>query len=139
MNENEYSKPIRTRLGYHIVFVEHITFPAILAEDEYQYRKQGIESQLRLRKQQLISNDYVFELMSELDVQTNTQNLIELRDIISNLDINSIVQETVNPENSEVIWTDNRINKLTNSFDRNAVLATYELDGQLQVFSFGDF
>ena len=110
-----------------------------MAEDEYQYRKQGIESQLRLRKQQLISNDYVFELMSELDVQTNTQNLIELRDIISNLDINSIVQETVNPENSEVIWTDNRINKLTNSFDRNAVLATYELDGQLQVFSFGEY
>ena len=64
-NENEYSKPIRTRLGYHIVFVEHITLPAILAEDEYQYRKQGIESQLRLRKQQLISNDYVFELMSD--------------------------------------------------------------------------
>ena len=138
-NEGEYSKPIRTRLGYHIIFVDHITFPAILAEDEYQYRKQGIESQLRLRKQQLISNDYVFELMSELDVQTNTQNLIELREIISNLDNNSIVQETVNPENSEVIWTDNRINKLTNSFDRNAVLATYELDGQLQVFSFGEY
>ena len=138
-NEGEYSKPIRTRLGYHIIFVDHITFPAILAEDEYQYRKQGIESQLRLRKQQLISNDYIYELMSELDVQTNTQNLIELREIISNLDNNSIVQETVNPENSEVIWTDNRIKKLTNSFDGNAVLATYELDGQLQVFSFGEY
>ena len=138
-NEGEYSKPIRTRLGYHIIFVDHITFPAILAEDEYQYRKQGIESQLRLRKQQLISNDYIYELMSELDVQTNTQNLIELREIISNLDNNSIVQETVNPENSEVIWTDNRIKKLTNSFDGNAVLTTYELDGQLQVFSFGEY
>ena len=138
-NEGEYSKPIRTRLGYHIIFVDHITFPAILAEDEYQYRKQGIESQLRLRKQQLISNDYIHELMSELDVQTNTQNLIELREIISNLDNNSIVQETVNPENSEVIWTDNRIKKLTNSFDGNAVLTTYELDGQLQVFSFGEY
>ncbi len=138
-NEGEYSKPIRTRLGYHIIFVDHITFPAILAEDEYQYRKQGIESQLRLRKQQLISNDYIYELMSELDVQTNTQNLKELREIISNLDNNSIVQETVNPENSEVIWTDNRIKKLTNSFDGNAVLTTYELDGQLQVFSFGEY
>ena len=138
-NEGEYSKPIRTRLGYHIIFVDHITFPAILAEDEYQYRKKGIESQLRLRKQQLISNDYIYELMSELDVQTNTQNLIELREIISNLDNNSIVQETVNPENSEVIWTDNRIKKLTNSFDGNAVLTTYELDGQLQVFSFGEY
>ncbi|CAI8288055.1 MAG: putative parvulin-type peptidyl-prolyl cis-trans isomerase [Rhodothermaeota bacterium MED-G12] len=138
-NEGEYSKPIRTRLGYHIIFVDHITFPAILAEDEYQYRKQGIESQLRLRKQQLTSNDYIYELMSELDVQTNTQNLIELREIISNLDNNSIVQETVNPENSEVIWTDNRIKKLTNSFDGNAVLTTYELDGQLQVFSFGEY
>ena len=87
-------------MGYHIVYVEHIIFPAILAEDEYQYRKQGIESQLRLRKQQMISDNYVFELPSGLDVQTSNDNLIKLRDVISNLGNDIITQESNNPENA---------------------------------------
>ena len=139
INEGQYSEPIRTRLGYHIVYVEHIIFPAILAEDEYQYRKQGIESQLRLRRQQLISDNYVFELMSGLEVQTSNDNLIELRDIISNLGNDIITQESNNPENTDVIWTDKKIEQLANSFDRNAVLATYVLDDQIQVFTFGEY
>jgi len=48
-NEGEYSEPVRSSLGYHILYVEYIEFPAMLAEDEYQYRKKGVESQLRLR------------------------------------------------------------------------------------------
>ncbi|NBW69934.1 MAG: hypothetical protein EBR32_00780 [Bacteroidetes bacterium] len=138
-NEGQYSEPIKTRLGYHIVYVEHIIFPAILAEDEYQYRKQGIESQLRLRKQQIISDNYVFELMSGLDVQTSNDNLIKLRDLISNLGNDIITQESNNPENADIIWTDKRIEQLANSFDRNAVLATYILDNQIQVFTFGEY
>ena len=138
-NEGQYSEPIKTRLGYHIVYVEHIIFPAILAEDEYQYRKQGIESQLRLRKQQMISDNYVFELMSGLDVQTSNDNLIKLRDVISNLGNDIITQESNNPENADVIWTDKRIEQLANSFNRNAVLATYVLDNQIQVFTFGEY
>ena len=138
-NEGQYSEPIKTRLGYHIVYVEHIIFPAILAEDEYQYRKQGIESQLRLRKQQMISDNYVLDLMSGLEVQTSNDNLMKLRYVISNLGNDIITQESNNPENADVVWTDKRIEQLANSFDRNAVLATYMLDNQIQVFTFGEY
>ena len=138
-NEGQYSEPIKTRLGYHIIYVEHIIFPAILAEDEYQYRKQGIESQLRLRKQQMISDNYVLDLMSGLEVQTSNDNLMKLRNVISNLGNDIITQESNNPENADVVWTDKRIEQLANSFDRNAVLATYMLDNQIQVFTFGEY
>ena len=138
-NEGQYSEPIKTRLGYHIVYVEYIIFPAILAEDEYQYRKQGIESQLRLRKQQMISDNYVLDLMSGLEVQTSNDNLMKLRYVISNLGNDIITQESNNPENADVVWTDKRIEQLANSFDRNAVLATYMLDNQIQVFTFGEY
>ena len=138
-NEGQYSEPIKTRLGYHIIYVEHIIFPAILAEDEYQYRKQGIESQLRLRKQQMISDNYILDLMSGLEVQTSNDNLMKLRYVISNLGNDIITQESNNPENADVVWTDKRIEQLANSFDRNAVLATYMLDNQIQVFTFGEY
>ena len=138
-NEGEYSEPVRSSLGYHILYVEYIEFPAMLAEDEYQYRKKGVESQLRLRRQRLVSNDHIYELMSGLNVQTNNDNLLELRDVISNLDGEGIFEQPTTAESAEALWTDERVERLANSFDRNAVLATYDLDGQTQVFSFGEY
>jgi len=138
-NEGEYSEPVRSSLGYHILYVEYIEFPAMLAEDEYQYRKKGVESQLRLRRQRLVSNDHIYELMSGLNVQTNNDNLLELRDVISNLDGKGIFEQPTTAESAEALWTDERVERLANSFDRNAVLATYDLDGQTQVFSFGEY
>ena len=139
INEGEYSEPVRSSLGYHILYVEYIEFPAMLAEDEYQYRKKGVESQLRLRRQRLVSNEYVYELMSGLNVQTNNDNLLQLRDVISNLDGEGIIEQPTTAESAEALWTDERVERLANSFDRNAVLATYDLDGQTQVFSFGEY
>lgn len=138
-NEGEYSEPVRSSLGYHILYVEYIEFPAILAEDEYQYRKKGVESQLRLRRQRLVSNEYIYELMSGLNVQTNNDNLLQLRDVINNLDGEGIIEQPITAESAEALWTDERVERLANSFDRNAVLATYDLDGQTQVFSFGEY
>ena len=139
INEGEYSEPVRSSLGYHILYVEYIEFPAMLAEDEYQYRKKGVESQLRLRRQRLVSNEYIYELMSGLNVQTNNDNLLQLRDVISNLDGEGIIEQPTTAESAEALWTDERVERLANSFDRNAVLATYDLDGQTQVFSFGEY
>ena len=138
-NEGGYSEVVRSSLGYHILYVEYIEFPAMLAEDEYQYRKKGVESQLRLRRQRLVSNEYIYELMSGLNVQTNNDNLLQLRDVISNLDGEGIIEQPTTAESAEALWTDERVERLANSFDRNAVLATYDLDGQTQVFSFSEY
>jgi parvulin-like peptidyl-prolyl isomerase len=138
-NQGKYTEPIRSRLGYHILYVEYIEFPALLAEDEYQYRKQGVESQLRLRRQRLVSNDYVFELMSSLSVQTNQENILELRNVISNLDGDAILRENQSMENEETIWTDDRIRQLEMSVNGEMVLATYEFEGNNESFTVSDY
>lgn len=139
-NQNEFSEPIRTRYGYHIIYVEYIEFPAMLTEDEYQYRKPGVTSQLRLRKQQLVSNDYVRNLMESLNVEADRENLMALRDVISNLDGDAIVQSNRNPEsNEENIWSIDKIEQLETAFDKEAILATYNNDGELIEFTFGDY
>ena len=138
-NQGEYTEPIRSRLGYHILYVEYIEFPALLAEDEYQYRKQGVESQLRLRRQRLVSNDYVFELMSSLSVQTNQVNVLELRDVISNLDGDAILSVPQSIENEETIWTDDRIRQLEMAVRGETVLATYEFEGNNKSFTVSDY
>lgn len=139
-NLNEFSKPIRTQLGYHIIYIEHIEFPAMLTEDDYQYRKKGVTSQLRLRKQQLVSNEYVQTLMDGLSVEADAENIMKLREIILNLDGNTIINTDQNPENiEEGNWTDERIQLLERSFDNEAILASYNQNGVIMEFTFGDY
>lgn len=139
-NLNEFSKPIRTQLGYHIIYIEYIEFPAMLTEDDYQYRKKGVTSQLRLRKQQLVSNEYVQTLMDGLSVEADAENIMKLREIILNLDGNTIINTDQNPENiEEGNWTDERIQLLERSFDNEAILASYNQNGVIMEFTFGDY
>lgn len=138
-NLNEFTEPIRTRYGYHIIYVEYIEFPAILAEDEYQYRKQGVSSQLRLRKQQLISDEYIRTKMEGLNVQPDRENLNELRQIILNLDGEGIISNTPQPENNAYNWTDERLEQLEASLNPELLLATYDLEGSRFEFTAGDY
>ena len=85
----------------------------MLTEDDYQYRKKGVTSQLRLRKQQLVSNEYVQTLMNGLSVEADAENIMKLREIILNLEGNTIINADENPENiEEGNWTDERIQLL---------------------------
>lgn len=129
-NQNEFTEPVRSRYGYHIIYVEYIEFPALLTEDDYQYRKQGVSSQLRLRKQELISNDYIRTKMESLNVQPDRENLNELREIILNLDGDAIINNNPQPENNANVWTDERLEQLEAAVDPNLLLATYELNGE---------
>lgn len=138
-NEGEYTKPVRSRLGHHILYVEYIEFPGLLTEDDYQYRRQGVKSQLRLRRQRMISNDYIFELMSRLNVETNNPNILKLRDVIEQLDGEGILQEVMEGDASETVWKDDRVASLASSFDPSAELASYIRDGIRRSFTFGDY
>lgn len=138
-NQGEYSKPVRSLFGYHIVYVEFIEFPAMITEDEYQYRKPGITSQVRLRKQKLVSNSYVRDLMSTLLVEVDAENLASLRVSIGNMSEDQILDTTQEPEQESNFWDDERIGSLSQSLDQNTVLATYLLKGERVEFTFGNY
>lgn len=137
--EGSYTEPVRSRLGHHILYVERIEFPALLTEDDYQYRKQGVQSQLRLRRQRMVSSDYVVDVMSGLDVKLNRENVLRLRDGIEDLTGDGIPLERSTPETMENVWTDARVRHLASLFDRDLVLASYTEDGTPREFTFGEY
>ncbi len=140
LNQGEFSEPIRTRYGYHIVYVDYITFPAILAEDEFQARIEGTTSQLRLRQQSLSGNDYVYELMSGLDVKVNSPQILKLREKIQALaDDQPELRPEATRRGGEEIWTDSKANRLGVDFENDVVLATYTLNGENKEFTFQDY
>ena len=138
-NQGEFTKPIRSRLGYHIIFVEYIEFPALLAEDDYQYRKKGVGSQVSLRVQSIKADEYVRKLMESLLVEVDGGNILALRDQISGLTRDAILVNEMDRERQYDTWTENSLDQLETVFDKSSVLATYVLDGERIDFTFGDY
>lgn len=139
LNMGEFSPPVKSRFGYHIVFVNFIEFPAMLAEDEYQYRKTGVFSQVRLRNQELKADKYIRDLMGSLDVEVEPDAVIELRNIILELNPEAPVNTTATTEMDNPRWTDDRLQELRAAFNNETVLATFVLDGERQQFTFDDY
>lgn len=138
-NQGEFTKPIRSRLGFHIIYVEYIEFPAMLVEDEYQYRKKGIQSQVRLRTQSIKADEYVRNLMESLLVEVDAPNVLALREAINGVTGDEIVLNEIDRERQYDIWTENSIDQLAASFDKEAVLASFVLDGERIEFTFEDY
>ena len=138
-NEGDFTAPVRSKFGYHIIYVEYIEFPAMLAEDDYQYRKPGLTSQVQLRKQQLVSNDYVRDLMESLAVSADEKNLNDLREVILNLNGDEITNTNQTEENPTANWDDRRLDELEASFPKETVLASYVFAGERVDFTFDDY
>lgn len=138
-NEGDFTAPVRSRYGYHIIYVEYLTRPAMHAEDDFQYRKEGLTSQVRLRKQQLVSDSYVRELMESLDVKGNRDNLAALNDAIVSVEGDEILLTQNELEKGITIWSDDRLAALEASFPNEAVLASFVLGGERVDFTFGDY
>lgn len=139
-NIGEYTRPIRSLFGYHIIYVEYIEFPQILAEDEYQYKKTGLSSQLRLRNQELKANSYIQNLMGTLLIEVDRQKVLDLKKTIEELSDDTIIDLTnSNETQTSDLWSDNQFFRLSSSFDKNSVLANYVFKGERIDFTFQDY
>ena len=131
----EYSEPIRSRFGYHIILVEDRYQQPLITESEYQTKKNGISSQFRLRKRRLEGDQFVRAFMENLNVVAQ-QNAITA--------LNSLLQDfanTVNPRPRIVQPTESRfeIDSLHLNMNPETILATYEWDGELLPFTAGEY
>ncbi|MDA0684238.1 MAG: peptidylprolyl isomerase [Bacteroidetes bacterium] len=131
----EYSEPVRSRFGYHIILVEDRYRQPLITESEYQTKKNGVSSQFRLRKRRLEGDQFVRGFMEDLNVVAQ-QKAIEA--------LNSLLQDfanTVSPRPRIVQPTESQfeIDSLRLNMNPETILATYEWEGELQPFTAGDY
>ena len=139
LNQGEFSEPIRSRYGYHIIYIDFIEFPAILTEDDYQLHIDGTTSQLNLRRQALESNDYIYNLMTSMDVEVDAPKILELKDAIAAISEEGEEFKSIKESTDIETWDRSKVDRLGIEFDENEVLATYMLDGEAFTFTFADY
>lgn len=139
LNEGEFSEPIRTSFGYHIVYVEKVIRQAMLIESEYKVRKQGIENKLKQRRQALQANSYIRNLMGSLDVQMNREVLVNVMEEIQNLPSVKNIEQEKQADVEAATWNDRRLEELTLEVANESVLGTYVLLGERHEFTVQDY
>ncbi len=90
LDVGEYSNPIRSRQGWHIIKVEDRIRTPIIAESEFQNRKNGITGLLRIRKRRLEGDQFVRTFMENLNVQINAEGVRSLRAALGRITNNSV-------------------------------------------------
>ena len=129
-----YTPPIRSRLGYHIILVEDRIRNPILAEDEFQRRRKGVESQLRLRRRRLEGDTAVRAFMEARDVQVNRAVLVSLQDAVRQLG-----ELEPDAQQGSGALTPVQTRALTEALTPSTVLATYAWDGERVAFTLTDY
>ena len=131
-----YSKPVRTRLGIHILQVDDRIRNPLLAEDEFVRRRAGVESQLRLRRRRLEGDRFVRDFMEARNVAINGPALAALQEAMANLvpdPLPDAQQSTQGPlSRAELAQVREALNPQT-------PLATFTIDGQPQTFTLADY
>lgn len=131
------SGPVRSRYGYHLIRVEERVHPALITEDEYQYRRRGLASQVRLRKMRLEGDRFVRSFMEERDVHVEADAVRALAQALAS------VADDVAPEpvpvagGMEVVALPTAA--LTDALTPETVLATYAFGGERLAFTAGDY
>ncbi len=131
MEPGTYSEPVRTRYGYHIIFLENIIQEPLLTESAYLTRRQGLSSQYRQRRRRLEGDRFVQAFMSRLDVQVNAPAVAALNDMINALD----------PTTEEVAGR--VMSRIDDSWkqdvDPSTALLTFDWGGQKEAFTGEDY
>ena len=135
LNVGEYSQPVKSRFGYHIIRVEDIIRNPLLTESEYQTRKNGIGKRERIRKTRLAGDEFVREFMGRLDVTVNAPAVRALNVFLIEAEA-GVESNAVSLLGSESGQVDPA---LLSTLDADVSLATYNWNGQQRSFTVADY
>ena len=121
-----YSAPVRGRHGFHIIKVEDRLAAPIVTESEYQMRRSGIASLLRLRQRRLKGDRYVRAFMDSLHVQVDPDGIRSLQAALNRLETR-VGQSAVDISDSD--------SRTPSALAPETVLATYHQFGQQHTFT----
>jgi len=133
LDAGAYSRPVRTRQGYVILYVENWKLNPIITETEFQQRSESIRFMLHQRDFQMGADSFIRAYMSGLNPAPVLENVQTLQRYLYQR-----LPQKVNPKEIErPVPTD--FIKDQNSLDLQAPLVTFTKEGETFVFRVQDY
>lgn len=131
-----YSEPVRSRLGFHIVYVEDRIRNPLQTESDFERRRKGVESQLRNRRGNIEGDRYIRSFMEARNVAVNRPALLALQAAIDELEGDPLPDAQ---QGDQAPFSPTEQSEILESFLPQTPLATFEIDGQAQTFTLADY
>ena len=125
----DISAPVRSRQGYHIIRVEDRLAAPVLTESEFQTRKVGIASLLRLRRRRLSGDRFVRTFMDGLNVEVHGRHIAALKRALLRIERRAADDIVSSLDESESAV----------ALDPGSVLARYTYNGEEYIFTAADY
>lgn len=125
----EYTPPIRTKFGWHILRVEDRLRNPILTESEFQRRRDDLWHRVRARRFRLEGDRFVRRFMDSLSVTVNEEAMHALRDVI----LAALPADDDSPT-PRVSLDAEEVVAIEEHFSPESELATYVMDGETKSF-----
>jgi len=133
LNAGEYSKPVRTRQGYAIIYVENWKLNPIITETEFEQRSESIRFMLHQRDYQMGADSFIRAYMYGLNPTPVLENVQTLQRFLYQR-----LPQQVNPRELERPVPSDFITD-QNTLDLQAPLVTFTKNGQAYAFRVQDY
>ena len=131
----QYSEPIRSRFGYHIIQVENRLIEPLLTESAYQTAKGGISSQFRLRKRRLEGDSFVRTFMEARNVDVDGNAIKALQSFLADFAVDVAPKTSILPAGEQNFQLDS----LRQNINLDTVLGSFEWEGTRENFTTGHY
>lgn len=130
-----YSRPVRSKFGWHILRVEDRLVNPVLTESEFQVRRSGIEAMARIRRNRVEGDEFIRRMMDGVNVSVNPEGVRLAEEAIEAVLKGREDQEKSPPP---VSLSESEVAFIRETLDPNTPLMTFTVDGQRHTFTAGD-
>jgi hypothetical protein len=121
---------IQSKWGLHIVKVDKVITPAMLAEDQFIAAKKGVESQVRLRKQRRQGDAFVKAFMEATNPIFNEPLMKRMALFLKQVHAQKMTTASRDAQPDMIRFEQADMPAIFGQFNSNDVLATFEIDGK---------
>jgi len=133
----EYSKPVRSNEGYHIIRLDDFTRQPVITEASFKQKRESVTNLLRMGKNTEMGEQFVAQTMRRHDISINKENVFALGSEMKKLrsrhyldDGQSIPKK--NPTPKDIEWISSRLNPTT-------PVANYRYNGEKITVTAADY
>ena len=132
-----FTRPVRSRVGFHIIRLENRFSNALLTESAFQAKRQGIFENVHLRQVRLQGDAFVRDFMDQLNYEVNRDAMYALADAIGSIAHTASSDPMALSQDEGFSLND--VQTVRAALRPESVLVAYEWQGQPRVFTAGEY